>query len=327
MSRIRAVVAHKSRQSEENVQQKIPRALSGESRRALAGEPIVAGAMIRADPAKDAVTAALVTPTRLLHVDKRLSRSWPLTDIGVTDYQQWATGQVAALAVLAADPAGDEVLRFVVPRGEQPLDLQEVFRALRGLDNPAVAARIAELPWWERKAAWPYAALGRVAGGNTLLVPGQHGSLGLGRRGVSIYLGNKPEPTLQLPWQDITELFIERPGELTARVPAEQMQVQGLLAWGLETTEGPTFVTVIAKSQELYFAVQAPVTELRGFWGSVLAHFALDPEEVAVVSASAAPATQGELVSRLERLAELHASGALTAAEFAAAKAAVIAGR
>jgi hypothetical protein len=312
------------------VQQKLPRAFAGEARGALCGETIVAGAIVQADPAKTALTVLLVTPTRLLHVDKKETRSWQLAEVAVTDYQQQATAQLAALAVLA----GDEVLRFLIPRGEQAQDLHAVFRQLRALNNDVVVARVSELPWWERKAAWPYAALGRVAGGTTPLIQGQHGSLGLGRRGVSIYLGNSTEPSLQVRWQDVTEVLVEPPSELKARVSAEQLLLLGVLAWGLETTEGETFVTVTTKNQDLYFAVQAPVTELRGFWGSVLAHFAVDSDEVAVPastitlpSSPISPEPEADLVSRLERLAALHATGALTQEEYTAAKAAVIKGR
>jgi hypothetical protein len=306
------------------VQQKLPRAFAGEARGALGGEPIVAGAIVQADPAKPALTVVLVTETRLLHVDKKETRSWPLTEVAVTDYQQQATAQLAALAVLA----GDELLRFLIPRGEQAQDLHAVFRQLRALNNDEVVGRVSELPWWERKAAWPYAALGRVAGGTTALIQGQHGSIGLGRRGVSIYLGNSAVPSLQMPWQDVTEVLVEPPAQLKARVSAEQLLLLGVLAWGLETTEGETFVTVTTKNQDLYFAVQAPVTELRGFWGSVLSHFAVDSDEVAVPAATIKlPAAEGDLVSRLERLAALHATGALSAEEYASAKAAVIQGR
>ena len=313
--------------------QKIPRALGSETRTAMAGEPLVAGAMIQADVAKPVVSALLVTPTRLIHViDKKSSVSWPLTEIAVTDYQQPATGQMAALAVLVAP---DEVLRVVIPRGEQEQDLHDVFRELRTHNNDAASARVTELPWWERKAAWPYAAMGRIAGGTTELVQGQHGSLGLGRRGVSIYLGKSKAPSLQLPWQDVTELFVERPDELKARVNADEILLLGVLAWGLMTTEGETFVTVTTKSQALYFAVQAPVTELRGYWRSVLSNFVLDPEEVAApgsptITLPPTPRVSSDsddLVSRLERLASLHATGAITDEEFVAAKAAVISGR
>lgn len=313
--------------------QKIPRALGGASRAALGGQPIVAGAMIQADITKPAVSALLVTPTRLLHIiDKKTTFEWPLTEIAVTDYQQPASGQLAALAVLV-EP--NEILRVVIPRGEAPMDLHDVFRELRTHNNDVASARVAELPWWERKAAWPYAALGRVAGGTTALVQGQHGSLGLGRRGVSIYLGNSKVPSLQLPWQDVTELFVERPDELKERVNADEILLLGVLAWGLMTTEGETFVTVTTKGQALYFAVQAPVTELRGYWRSVLSNFALDPEDAAPAPLTVtlpatpprAPEETVDLVSQLERLAGLHASGAITSEEYAAAKAAILNGR
>ena len=313
--------------------QKIPRALGSETRAALGGEQLVVGAMVQDDITKVAVSALLVTPTRLVHViDKKTSVSWPLTEIAVTDYQQPATGQQAALAVLVAP---DEILRVVIPRGEPEQDLHDVFRELRTHNNDAASARVTELPWWERKAAWPYAALGRIAGGTTELVQGQHGSLGLGRRGVSIYLGKSRVPSLQLPWQDVTELFVERPAEVKERVNADEILLLGVLAWGLATTEGETFVTVTTKNQALYFAVQAPVTELRGYWRSVLSNFALDPEEVAApapptITLPPAPrlsADIDDLVSRLERLAALHAGGAITDEEYTAAKAAVISGR
>ena len=308
--------------SEESVPPKIPRALRGPTREALADETADALAVVQTDPSDPALSAMLVTPSRLLRVGKAEARSWPMTDVAVADYQQQSTGNRAALCVLA----GDELLRFLVPRGEDPTPLHEAFLALRRRHNVAVAARLSELPWWELKAVWPYAALGLVAGGTSPLVRGEKGSLGLGRRGVSIYRSGHPEPALQLPWQDVTAIFVETVDELRERLTDATALQLGLLAPGLARKGGPSFATVTTRNQELYFALEAQAEELRHHWASVLAHFAEDPVEEAAVLDTAAH-SDSDLVSRLERLAALHASGVLTQAEFDAAKAAVIAGR
>jgi hypothetical protein len=314
----------------------LPRVLAGEAQRALAGEPLIAGTIIEPDPAKRALGAALVTPTRfIVVVDKRSSRSWPLSEVTVTDYQQQASGHPPVLAVLA----DSELLRFRAPRGYTSDDLHDVFEELEKQDSPLAAARAAELSWWETKAAWPYGALGRVAGGTTTLEPGQKGSIGLGWRGVSVYLGRRDEPTLLLPWADVTDIFVEGTSELNERLGATRLQALGLLEWGLSTTQGESFVTVTTKREELYFAVQAPVPQLREHWAAVLDKYVIEPEDALVSAEDDAPdeVVMPELADpprpldpgvagQLERLAALYASGALTEEEYAAAKAAAIEG-
>ena len=300
--------------------QKLPRALDKAARSALNGEPIVAGAVVQADPSGPSI-AALVTPTRFLSVDRQSTEAFALTEVGVADYQQQAPGRQGALGVLA----GGELLRFSVPKGESPEDLHEVAVELRRHANATVTAVLDALPWWEAKAAWPYAARGRVAGGTTVLVPGQGGSLQLGRPGVSIYADNRAEPLLRLPWPDVTALYVEGSDELAHRITEAQVLALDLRSWALETTQGESFVTVGTRNQELYFAVQAPAPELRNHWSAVLAQYAVKPEEVWVERAESAPRAQAsDLVGQLERLAALRAAGVLTEEEFAAAKAAVI---
>ena len=300
------------------MEKKLPRGLSGAVEKALNGEALVAGAVLENDPVQQSPTAVLLTAQQLLLVGPRSSQRWPLDEVAVTDYQEGVPGYSAALAVLA----GEQLLRLLVPRDHPHFELRHVHEELAGLDNPAMTAKVAELAWWDARAAWPYGALGRVAGGTTELVPGERGTLRLLQGGVYLHPAERPEPSLQLPWVEVTSMMVEDPDELSERLGAARVAELGVLAWGLKTTGGECFVTVTTKNDELYYAAQAPPAQLRQHWAGVLEQFAVDPDEVVV------PAPAGsDLVGKLERLAALHAHGALTQEEFAAAKAAVIAGR
>jgi hypothetical protein len=249
------------------------------------------------------------------------SRSWPLDEVAVTDYQEGAPGYSAALALLA----GDQVLRLHVARNRPHFDLQRVHHELAALDNPAMSAKVAELAWWDGRAAWPYGALGRVAGGSTTLEPGLRGTLRLAQSGVHLHPAESADPSLSLPWVEVTLIVVETPEELNERLGSERVAHLRLLDWGLKTTGGECFVTVTTKQDELYYAAQAPPAQLREHWSGVLDQFAVQPDEVVVPARGSSE--ESDLVGKLERLASLHSRGALTAEEFAAAKAAVIAGR
>jgi hypothetical protein len=300
------------------VEKKLPKGLSGAVDKTLNGEALVAGAVLENDPVQQTPTAVLLTARQLLVVGPHSSQRWPLDEVAVTDYQEGVPGYSAALAVLA----GEQVLKLLVPRDHPHFDLRHVHEELDALDNPAMTAKVAELAWWDVKAAWPYGALGQVAGGSTELVPGERGTLRLVQSGVYLDPADRPEPSLQLPWVEVTSIMVEDPGELSERLGAAWVAELGVLAWGLKTTGGECFVTVTTKHDALYYAAQAPPAQLRQHWAGVLAHFAVDPDEVV----AAAP-SDSDLVGELERLAALHARGALTQEEFVAAKAAVIAGR
>lgn len=302
------------------MEKKLPKGLSGAVDRALNGEVLVAGAVLENDPVTQSPAAVLVTPQRLLIVELDSSRGWPLTEVAVTDYQEGVPGYSAALAVLA----GEHIVRLLVPRQHPQHDLHHVFTELEANDSPAMSAKIAEMAWWDSRAAWPYGALGRVAGGSTGLTPGDRGTLRLVHGGVHLHPANGPETILELPWVDVTSILVEGPDELSERLGPSRVAELGVLAWGLKTTGGECFVTVTTKHNELYYAAQAPPAQLRQHWAAVLAQFAVDPDEVVTTP----PAPGGtDLVGQLERLSALHARGALTTEEFVAAKAAVIAGR
>jgi hypothetical protein len=299
------------------VEKKLPKGLSDAVDAALNGEALVAGAVLENHPLQQSPTAVLLTARRLLLVGPHSSQQWSLDEVAATDYQEGVPGYSAALAVFA----GGHVLKLLVPRDHPHFDLRHVHEELDALDNPAMTAKVAELAWWDGRAAWPYGALGRVAGGSTELVPGERGTLRLVQTGVYLHPADRPEPSLQLPWVEVTSIMVEEPAELSERLGAARVAELGLLAWGLKTTGGECFVTVTTKHDELYYAAQAPPAQLRQHWAGVLAQFAVDPDEVVV------PAPSGsDVVGKLERLAALHARGALTQEEFAAAKAAVIAG-
>ncbi|HEX4018956.1 MAG TPA: SHOCT domain-containing protein [Frankiaceae bacterium] len=301
------------------MEKKLPKGLSSAVDKALAGEALVAGAVLENDPVQQSPTAVLLTAQRLMSVGPHSSQQWPLEEVAVTDYQEGVPGNSAVLAVLA----GEQVHRFAVPRNHPHFDLRGVYEELNALDNPAMAAKVTELAWWDGRAGWPYGALGRVAGGSTELLPGERGTLRLVQGGVHLYPAERPEPSLQLPWVEVTSILVEGPDELSERLGAPRVAELDLLAWGLKTTGGECFVSVTTKHDELYYAAQAPPAQLRQHWAGVLAQFTVDPDEVVVVAAS----PESDLVGKLERLAALHARGVLTPEEFAAAKAAVIAGR
>ncbi len=305
-----------------SVEKKLPKGLAGAIDKALSREALLAGAVLEDDPVQGSPAAALVTATRLLLVELEASRSWPIDEVAVTDYQEGVPNYSAALAVLA----GDQLLKLLVPRNHPHFDLQRVHEQLAELDNPAMAARVAELAWWDGRAAWPYGALGQVAGGTTALPPGQRGTLRLAQSGVHVHPAEPADATLHLPWVDVTSISVETPEELNERLGADRVSQLRLLDWGLSTTGGECFVAVTTKQDELYYAAQAPPAQLRQHWAGVLDHFGVDADE-AVVAAAGAGTDGSDLVGKLERLAALHARGALTQEEFAAAKAAVIAGR
>lgn len=307
------------------VEKKLPKALSGTVDKALGSEALIAGAVLEDDPVQQSPKAVLVTAKRLLVVERQASEWWPLEEVAVTDYQEGVPGYSAALAVLA----GDRLLRLLVPRNQPHFDLRSVCEELKGLDNPEMAAKVAELAWWDGKAAWPYGALGRVAGGTTSLAPGERGTLRLGQSGVHLHPAESSGPGIALPWVEVTALTVETPEALSERLSDLRVAELKLLDWSLDTTGGPCFVTVTTKHDELYFAAQAPPAQLTHHWETVLAHFAVDPDEaLSAQRPGEAPAGDGsDLVGKLERLAELRAHGALTEEEFTAAKAAVISGR
>ncbi len=301
-----------------SVEKKPPKGLSGAVDKALNGEALVAGAVLDEDGAHPSPSAVLVTAKRLLMVERHSSQWWPLDEVAVTDYQEGVPGYSAALAVLA----GEQMLKLLVPRDHPHFDLHRVYEELQALDNPAMTARVAELAWWDGRAAWPYGALGRVAGGTTGVEPGERATLRLIQSGVFLHPSDRPDPGLQLPWVEVTSIMVEDPEALSARVGSARVDELGVLAWGLKTTGGECFVTVTTKHDELYFAAQAPPAQLRKHWARVLVQFTVDPDE----AVDPAP-TGSDLVSKLERLAALRARGALTQEEFTSAKGAVIAGR
>ncbi len=317
------------------MRRKLPRAVEAKSRKALSGEPLVAKAIVSEAPAGEVIGALVVTPTRLAYVSERDERSWPLSDVGVADPLRVVVEQPITLGLLA----GGELLRFLVPSGVAVADVGHLVDELDRQMSSETAVRIAKMPWWEVMALWPYSARGRVAGGTVGATVGQRGSLGLGIRGVSFYPAPpepvnarqakepkepKPvDPVLQLPWADVTAVYVESRDELVDRLTLPRVQELDLLSWGVDTSEGETFVSVLMRQEEFYFAAEAPVSRLRRHWDSVLERFADDViEEVEEASHPG----DADLVSRLERLTALYSSGALTEEEFMAAKAAIMRG-
>lgn len=261
--------------------------------------------------------ALAASHTLFVHVTEDGAKTWPLREVGLAESPEGIPGKPVSIAVLA----GTELLRFTIPSGVRFEDVQLLAEVVRRNAGEAVTARLEIMPWWEAKALWPYATKGRVAGGTTPLEAGTDGSLGIGRRGVSFYPAEAIEPALQLPWAEVTGLFVEGRDDLSDRLTHDRLMALGLLHWSLDTRGGESFVTVLTKHDELFFATAAAPSLLSFHWEEVLEHFSGDPLEK--VEEAAAP-TNSDLVSRLERLNTLHAAGSLTDAEFAAAKDALL---
>jgi hypothetical protein len=303
------------------MQRKLTRALKAELQRALGDELAQVQVIVheQATATTEASFGALVTThTQFIHVTETGTKVWGLREVGLAEQPEGIAGKPVTISVLA----GEEMLRFTIPNGVRFEDVMMLAEGLRRHAGDAVAARIEILPWWEKKALWPYATKGRVAGGSTLLEPGTDGSLGVGRRGVSFYPSEEVDPILQFPWTEITDLFVEGRDDLSDRLTHDRLESMGLLEWALDTKGGECFVTVLTKNDELFFAAAAPPALLTFHWEELLEHFSGDPLDK--VESAAAPAPNSDLVSRLERLNALHAAGSLTDAEFAAAKDALL---
>jgi hypothetical protein len=305
------------------MQRKLTRALKAELQRALGDE--VAQVQVIVHEQATATTAAsfgalVTTHTQFIHVADSGTKVWGLREVGLAEHPAGIAGKPVSIGVLA----GDEMLRFTIPNGVRFEDVVALADVLARHAGEPVAARLEILPWWEKKALWPYATKGRVAGGTTLLEPGTHGSLGVGRRGVSFYPSEEIDPILQFPWADVTDLFVEGRDDLSDRLTHDRLESLGLLHWGLDTKGGECFVTVLTKNDELFFAAAAPPALLTFHWEALLEQFASDPLDK--VESAAAPVLNSDLVSRLERLNTLHAAGSLTDAEFASAKNALLGG-
>ena len=303
------------------MQRKLTRALKAELQRALGDEVAQAQVIVheQATATTEASFGALVTThTQFIHVAESGTRVWGLREVGLAERPEGIAGKPVSISVLA----DDEMLRFTIPNGVRLEDVLALADVLSRHAGDAVAARIEILPWWEKKALWPYATKGRVAGGTTLLEPGVSGSLGVGRRGVSFYPSGEIEPILQFPWTEITDLFVEGRDDLSDRLTLDRLESMGLLQWGLDTKGGECFVTVLTKHDQLFFAAAAPPDLLTFHWEELLAHFSDDPLDK--VESKTAPVLSSDLVSRLERLNTLHAAGSLTDAEFTAAKDALL---
>ena len=264
------------------VEKKLPKGLAGAIDKALSRETMLAGAVLEEDAGQGSPSAVLVTPTRLLLVGMESDRSWPIDEVAVTDYQEGAPGYSAALAVLA----GDQVLRLLVSRNHPHFDLQRVHQELAALDNPAMAAKVAELAWWDGRAAWPYGASDASPEAAPRWRPGLRGTLRLAQSGVHLHPAEASDPSLQLPWIDVTSIVVETPEELNGRLGSDRVAQLRLLEWGLETTGGECFVTVTTKQDELYYAAQAPPAQLREHWSGVLDQFTVDPNEAVAPAAT-----------------------------------------
>jgi hypothetical protein len=334
------------------VELSLPRGWETEAQAALADEDLLAGSQVRANPARTDDSLILVTPTRFLHVTRDAVRSWPVATTGVAEVQDYSKGQPGGITVVTVDTSGDvavdEVHRFSAPNRDAAYGCDLVADELRRHTPPAITARLAELDWWDAKPAWPRAALGRIAGGTLPLDPGREVSVGLGRLGISLYDPKATGPFHQIPWPDVTGITVENADELKLRLGSTVVRAMRLLDFrkksrGLRGRLGlEGFIGISTKSAELYVAAEASAVDLRKHWQSVLDRFAVDADEAELTGLSSAPpaadaeqrtstaaaperaAHDRSVVAELERLAALHHAGALTDAEYAAAKASIL---
>jgi hypothetical protein len=313
----------------------LPRGWENEASAALGDEDFVAGAQVRADPASADESLIFVTATRFLHVTRAGVSSWPVSQVGVAEVQEYSKGQPGGLTLVTEDG----IHRFAAANRDSAYGCELVSDELRFHTVPALTTRIAELTWWDAKPAWPHAAIGRIAGGTLGLEPGQDVSVGLGRRGVSLYPPGQAAPFLQVAWPEVTAISVDSQDELKERLGPTVVRAMGLLEWrfksrGLRGRLGlEGFISIATKTAELYVAAKADASDLRKHWDSVLHRFEpeLDPalltlpeDQTPAAGPTGRRSTDRDVVEELERLAALHASGALTDGEYAAAKASIL---
>jgi hypothetical protein len=120
-----------------------------------------------------------------------------------------------------------------------------------------------------------------------------------------------------LPWPDVREILVEGHEETRRRVTATRMMAVGLLALAIPKDENYSraYVTVTAKDGDVVVRVDgARPQELKARLGDVLRRPA------GAEGAGADAGGEADLASQIARLGELHRTGVLTDAEFAAAK-------
>jgi hypothetical protein len=145
-------------------------------------------------------------------------------------------------------------------------------------------------------------------------------SMGLGilkvtEEGIQ-WRGNLGFPKIVMPWSEIEAIAVD--GEVTSRVKASAVLGVGLLGLGSKKRREDTHISVITSKAEYGFLVAKAAPEVvRTKLRPVLRALEATQEPTGLTTPPVATSTADELV----KLADLRESGALTADEFAAAKA------
>ncbi|SEI89281.1 SHOCT domain-containing protein [Demequina mangrovi] len=156
----------------------------------------------------------------------------------------------------------------------------------------------------------------RHARGLVVTVDGEPAFLWAGPAGIEVAPALDSPGTL-LPWDQITTLTIDGAEVIQERVTAGRFVALGWAAFAFPHREGSAYALIERRGGEPLLC-EAPLTTTGDLRALVL------PHRTRAESAGGRPDMLA--VEALERLAALHASGALTDAEFTAAKAKVLGG-
>ena len=209
------------------MQRKLSRALRAELQHSLGDEVAQVQVVVheQATATTEASMGALVTThTRFIHVADKGAQVWGLREVGLQQKaKRGIPGKPVSLSVLA----NDEML----PLRRSPTRCQ--IEPVLGLAK-ALGRQADEPPWpphrdhalVEAKSLWPYANKGRWRAAPPCSSPAR-GSLGVGRRGVSFSPTDAIEPILQLPWTEITDLFVAGRDDLGLPITEDRLKDLG----------------------------------------------------------------------------------------------------
>ena len=123
------------------------------------------------------------------------------------------------------------------------------------------------------------------------------------------------EQPVSIPYTDIIDLEIS--SEQTKRATLTRALAVGVLTFAVKKTENWSYIHITTAAATYTFAIKEPLAQTVKRMEPVASRFRAGKEQAAV----APEPSPTDAVEKIGRLAELHASGALTDEEFAAAKA------
>jgi hypothetical protein len=129
-----------------------------------------------------------------------------------------------------------------------------------------------------------------------------------------LFLGSVPRK-IEYNWKDFITFSIEGPEQLQKRVTVTRLLTIGIFAFAKKKKSGESFLfsEAIDGSILILKFINKSEPEVKAFFA---------PYKNQLPSAnSSTPVSSVDLASQIEKLADLHASGALTAEEFASMKA------